>query len=87
MLDAYLKKTLPATGYTKEWNTTMYNKFNEIFGDYYGDTSNEFCMVPVFDEMKLAEALIFEISQEVKLIENEVKDHEKTKFLVTTLSL
>lgn len=29
-LDKYLKKTLPTTGYTKEWNTEIYRKFEDI---------------------------------------------------------
>lgn len=31
ILEAYMKKTLPAAGYTKEWNAIMYRKFHNLF--------------------------------------------------------
>lgn len=33
-LEQYLKHNLPAAGYTCEWNATMYQKFEKVFGDY-----------------------------------------------------
>ena len=85
-LEQYLKQTLPSAGFTREWNTTMYRKFEEVFGDYYRDTSNDICMVPAFDAMELADALLYEISREVGFRQEEIKEHEKTKALVKTLS-
>lgn len=85
-LEACLKKTLTAAGYTKEYNTNMYQKFHNLFGDYYWNTSNKICVVPAFNAMELTDALLFEISQEFKFRAKEVKDHEEAKALVTTLS-
>ena len=64
----------------------MYRKFEEVFGDYCYDTSNNICTVPEFDAMELADALLYEISREVGFRLAEIKDHEKAKALVTSLS-
>lgn len=43
----------------------MYNKFHKLFDDYYQDTSTDICMVLVLGTMELADALLFEMAQEV----------------------
>lgn len=85
-LEQYLKQTLPSAGFTREWNITMYWKFEDVFGDCYCDTSNDIFTVPAFDAMELADALLYEISLEVRFRQEEIKDHEKTKAVVTALS-
>lgn len=44
----------------------MYQKFQDLFGEYYWDLSNKICMIPAFNAMELADDVLFKNSREVE---------------------
>lgn len=60
----------------------MYNKFYKIFSDYYCDTWSEIYMMPAFDAIEIADALLFEIAQEVELGANKAKTTRRQSHLL-----